>query len=346
MIKIGGRLVGAGQPCFIIAEAGVNHNGSVSLAKKMVDAAKAAGADAIKFQTFRTDKLLTQKAPKAEYQERTVPGKSQYEMIKSLELPFPAFKELRGYCRRRSIIFLSTPFDPESAEFLNRLNIPAFKISSGELTNAPLLAQIARYGKPIILSTGMADLKEVKDSLELIRSAGGRKILLLHCTSNYPTRYEDVNLKAMQTLRDAFKLPVGYSDHTIGIEVSVAAVALGATMIEKHFTLDKRLPGPDHEASLDPVELKAMVKAVREIEAALGDGVKKPRPTEEGVKKVARKSVVAASDIPRGQRISAAMLAVKRPGTGLPPRLIGKIIGRKALRMIRQDDLLSEKDFS
>ncbi len=343
-IKIGDRLIGCNSPVFIIAEAGVNHNGNLRLAKKMVDNAKDIGVDAIKFQTFKTDELATHDAPKEKYQKKTTFGKFQHEMLKRLELSGGEFKELFNYCQKKKIMFLSTPFDFQSAEFLYELGVPAFKISSGDLTNIPLLLKIAKYGKPIILSTGMATLSEVKDAVKAIYSAGNKKLVLLHCTSNYPTEYKNVNLRAMETLLKTFNLPVGYSDHTEGIEVPIAAVALGGCVIEKHFTLDKNLPGPDHKASLEPEEFKKMVKSIRNTERAMGSGKKKPMCSEAEMKRVSRKSIVAACDIPKGMRITYEMLAIKRPGTGIEPKYIGKIISREFKRYIKKNQILTWKE--
>ncbi|MDI6917988.1 MAG: N-acetylneuraminate synthase, partial [Thermoplasmatales archaeon] len=299
-VKIGNRIIGKGNPCFIIAEAGVNHNGEMNLAKKLIDTAKNAKADAVKFQTFKTGKILIKEAPKAEYQKETTGEGTQYEMIKKLELSEKDFKELAGYAKQRGIMFLSTPFDEESADLLEKLNVPAFKIGSGDLTNLPLLEYIAKKDKTIIISTGMATLDEVRDAVNAIKNAGNNQIILLHCTSNYPAKIGDCNLRAMHTLEKEFNVPVGYSDHTLGITVSVAAVAMGASVIEKHFTLDKNLPGPDHRASLEPDELKEMVKKIRNVEKALGTGEKKPAESEMETQKVARKSIVAKVNIQKG----------------------------------------------
>jgi len=344
LLNIGQKKVGVGQPVFIIAEAGVNHNGSLKLARQMVDKAKAAGADAIKFQTFRAELLVTKTAPKAEYQRKTVKDKSHYEMLKNLELSASDFKQLAAYCQTKGIIFLSSPFDEESAELLNRLNVPAFKIGSGEITNLSLLTKVAHYGRPIILSTGMADLSEVADAVNAIYATGNSKLLLLHCTSNYPTKYEDVNLLAMLTLRKTFGLPVGYSDHTEGIWASIAAVALGATVIEKHFTLDKKATGPDHLASLDFTEFKNMLENIRKLEIALGDGQKTPLKSEYPVLRVARKSVVAARSIPTGTRLKAGMLTIKRPGTGINPKYLPQLINNVVTTSIAKDQVLTWKD--
>lgn len=340
-ITIGGYQIGENKPAFIIAEAGVNHNGNIKLAQKMVDAAKMAGADAVKFQTFKTEKLITHDAPKAKYQKAADSSGSQYAMLKKLEFSESDFKMLFGYCRKKKIIFLSTPFDRESAELLNDLGVPAFKVSSGDLTDIPLLQKVAGFKKPIILSTGMSTLKEVKKAVRKIYLIGNNKLILLHCTSNYPAKYGDINLMAMETLRKEFNLPVGYSDHTEGIEVPIAAVAMGACVIEKHFTLDKDLPGPDHKASLEPDEFGKMVKHIKNIEKAVGNGVKKPREYEAEIKKIARKSVVTARDIPKGATITWDMLAIKRPGTGIEPMSLGRLVGRHVKRAVKKDRVLT-----
>ena len=341
-IKIGSKLIGEGEPCFIIAEAGVNHKGSIELAKKMIDAAKDAGADAVKFQTFKAENVVIKNAEKAEYQ-KTVKEESQYGMLKKLELREEDFRDLSNYAKEKDILFLSSPFDKESIDLLYELDIPAFKIGSGEITDFPLLRYIAKKGKPIILSTGMSTLGEVEEALNIIRSEGVEEVILLHCISNYPARIEDVNLRAMKTLKQAFQIPVGFSDHTLGITMSIAAVALGACVIEKHFTLDRNLPGPDHKASLEPDELKEMVKAIRDIEKALGDGIKKPTKEEEEIKKVARRSIVAKINIPEGTIITEDMLDVKRPGTGIEPKYMEMIVGRKAKENIRKDELVTRE---
>jgi N,N'-diacetyllegionaminate synthase len=337
-IRIANRLIGETEPCFIIAEAGVNHNGDVNLAKKLIDAAKEAGADAVKFQTFKAGEVVTSSAEKAGYQKETTPSEeSQYDMIKKLELSGEDFEELFAYTQEKGIIFLSTPFDKGSVDLLDELGISAFKVGSGEITNFPLLKHIAKKRKPIILSTGMATLEEVKEALEVIKE----EVILLHCVSSYPARIEDMNLKAMETLRNAFKLPVGLSDHSLGITVPIAAVALGACVIEKHFTLDKNLPGPDHRASLEPEELKQMVTAIRDVEKAMGDGIKRPTKAEAENGKVVRRSIVARVDIPEGTIITQGMLDTKRPGTGLEPRYIDMIVGRKAREHIKSEELVT-----
>ena len=340
-IKIAERVVGDGKPTFIIAEAGINHNGDVELAKRLIDVAVKAGADAVKFQTFKAEEVTTKYAPKAEYQiKNTDSDESQYEMVKKLELDESDFREIRDYARRKNIVFLSTPFDFESVDFLDELGVPAFKVSSTDLTNIPFLEYVAEKGKPIILSTGMGTLGEVERAVNAIKSTGNEKIVLLHCVTDYPAKFECLNLRVIQTLRNAFKLPVGFSDHSLGVYAPIAAVALGAVVIEKHFTLDKTLPGPDHKASLEPEELMEMVKAIRLVEAALGDGVKRPTPEEEKIKIAARRSIVARVRIPKGTIISEDMLSFKRPGIGLSPEYYRKLIGRRARKDIEEDELI------
>ncbi|MBI3332856.1 MAG: N-acetylneuraminate synthase [Candidatus Omnitrophica bacterium] len=341
-VEIAGRKVGPGHPCFIIAEAGVNHNGDLGVARRLVDAAVQAGADAVKFQSFRADRLATAAAPKARYQLETTRRKeSQQEMLRRLELSEEDHRGLLADCRSKGILFLSSPFDEESAEFLARLPVAAFKIPSGEITNLPFLKQVAGYGRPMILSTGMSDLKEVKTAVETIRAVTDGNLLLLHCVSAYPASASDANLRAMETMRRAFGVPVGYSDHTEGISVALAAAALGACVIEKHFTLDRGLPGPDHRASLEPEELAALVRSIRDVEAALGEGGKAPRPCEMETAAVARKSLVAARDIQAGSRLTEESVAAKRPGTGLPPFMRDRVIGRRAARDISEGTLLT-----
>lgn len=340
--KIANRLIGEGAPCFIIAEAGVNHNGDIKLAKKLIDVAVEAGADAVKFQTFQAEELVTETAEKAEYQKETTGSKeSQFAMIKKLELSDKNFKELFTYAQKKGIIFLSTPFDQGSVDLLDKLGVPAFKVGSGEITNFPLLKHIASKQKPVILSTGMSTLDEVIEAVEVIRKAGSKEIALLHCVSCYPARIEDTNLRAMETLRRKFNLPVGLSDHTVGIHIPIAAVALGACVIEKHFTLDKNLPGPDHRASLEPDELKEMVVAIRHIERAQGDGIKRPTADEKETKKAARRSLVARTNIPAGTIITEDMLDIKRPGTGLEPKQINLVIGKKAKKNIACGEIIT-----
>jgi len=328
---------------FIIAEAGVNHNGSLEIARRMVDAAVDANADAIKFQTFKAEEVVSKFAAKAEYQRKTTNAdESQLEMIKKLELNADAHKGLIKYCRKKNIIFLSTPFDLDSIDLLNNLGLEIFKIPSGEIINLPYLRKIGGFKKRIILSTGMADMGEIEDALDVLTASGTPKedITVLHCNTEYPTPFEDVNLNAMLTIRDAFKVKVGYSDHTLGIEIPIAAVALGARVIEKHFTLDKNMKGPDHKASLEPKELKTMVEAIRNIKKALGDGVKKPSPSELKNKLIARKSIVAAKSIKASEIFTADNLTVKRPGTGISPMRWDEIIETKAKRDYQEDELI------
>ncbi len=328
---------------FIIAEAGVNHNGSLDLAKKMVEAAADAGADAVKFQTFKAEKLVAKMAQKASYQLKTTDAsESQQEMLKKLEIDKEAHLELLQESRNRGIMFLSTPFDHESIELLDELGLKIFKIPSGEITNLPYLHHIGSLRKQVILSTGMADLGEIEDALDVLTSAGTPldKITVLHANTMYPTPMEDVNLKAMRTIGFAFGCKVGYSDHTLGIEVPIAAAAIGATVIEKHFTLDRTMKGPDHKASLEPHELAMMVKSIRNIEKALGTGIKKPSPSEMPNMKVARKSIVASRDIKAGEILTEDNLTVKRPGNGISPMEWEKVIGTKARRDYKKDDLI------
>lgn len=351
---------------YIIAEAGVNHNGSLDMAKKLVEVASEAGADAVKFQTFKADKLVSRLAPKAEYQTRTTAAdESQHEMIRKLELDELAHNALIEHCKTSGIEFLSTPFDLESVDLLaGRFDLSCIKIPSGDITNAPLLLKIAQTGKPVILSTGMCTLGEVEDALGVLAfgylgkrepsiaafraaycSVQGQVLLqnqvtLLHCTTEYPAPIEDVNLKVMDTLRNAFGLPVGYSDHTEGIVVPIAAAARGAVVIEKHFTLDRTLPGPDHKASLEPAELKQMVAAIRIVEQVLGSGRKHPTPSELKNMSVARKSLVAACSITSGEPFTAENLAVKRPGNGLSPMQNWELSGRKSTKNFAADEII------
>ena len=328
---------------FIIAEAGVNHNGSVELAKKLIDVAVEAGADAVKFQTFKAEKLVSKKAQKAEYQKETTDSsESQFDMIKKLELDLDTHNELISYCNEKNIMFLSTPFDHDSIDMLNDLGLEIFKIPSGEITNLPYLRHIGKLNKKVILSTGMADIGEIEDALDVLVAAGTNKenITVLHANTMYPTPMEDVNLKAMQTIGNTFDIAYGYSDHTLGIEVDIAAVAQGATVIEKHFTLDKSMDGPDHKASLEPDELTAMVKSIRNIEKALGSSVKKPSKSEKPNMSIARKSIVASCTIQKGEKFSEDNLAVKRPGNGINPMRWDEIIGSVAQKDYEVDELI------
>ena len=332
------------QPVFVIVEAGVNHNGQIEIAKQLIKEAKSVGANAIKFQTFKADKLVTATAQKADYQQVTTDqNQSQYEMLKSLELSEKDHRILKTHCQELDILFLSTPFDEDSADFLESLNLPLFKISSGDLTNHPFLAHLAKKKKPMILSTGMSTLGDVDAALNVIAENGNPEVSLLHCVTEYPAPYDQINLKAMQTLRQAFQVPVGYSDHTLGIEISLAAVALGASIIEKHLTLDKTMAGPDHRASLEPQEFKKMVESIRHIEQALGDGIKKPAECELRNMSVARKSLVVARPIKKGERFTKENVAIKRPGTGLSPSLWDYVLGSTATHDYSTDDLIQWK---
>lgn len=345
-VQIGNKLVGPQQPVFVIAEAGVNHNGDLKMARELIDVAVAAGADAVKFQTFQADHLAMPDAPKAEYQLQTTGAdESQLEMLRRLELSADAHKELQTYCNERGIIFLSTPFDEQAVDLLHELGVPAIKISSGDLTNSPLLEYVALKEKPIILSTGMSELSELIEAVSVLNSAGCENPILLHCVSNYPAAASEVNLRAMQTMRSAFDLPVGFSDHTEGIDVALAAVALGACVIEKHFTLDRTLPGPDHRASLEPDELKQLVQSIRRIESALGSGRKVPTANEIETAKVARRSLVAARDIPAGATLRRDMVIMRRPGTGLSPAMLNNLLGCKIERNVAAGTLLSTEMF-
>lgn len=323
---------------FIIAEAGVNHNGSIELAKKLINIASECGCDAVKFQTFKSENLVSKIAQKADYQKNnTDSSENQLEMLKKIELSQNDFIELQKYCEDKNILFLSTPFDIESIDFLASLNIPIFKIPSGEINNLPYLRKIATFKKDIILSTGMSTIEEIAQAVSVL---DGCKISLLHCTTEYPCPYCDVNLKAIQTLKDRFNLEVGYSDHSEGIEVAIAAVAMGASIIEKHFTLDKNMQGPDHKASLEPSELKEMVQCIRNIEQALGTGEKIPSASEVKNVKIARKSIVAKTDIKMGDILNEENLTVKRPGTGISPMQWDKIIGTVAEKNYQEDELI------
>ncbi len=345
-IIFGKHVVGVGHPAFVIAEAGVNHNGNLDLAFQLVDASVAAGADAVKFQTFIASEVITAEAAKADYQKTTTgEQESQLEMVKRLELSFGDFRKLKIYCDDQGITFLSTPFDVKSVDFLAGLGVVAFKISSGDLTNDPLLHHVAAQKRPVIVSTGMSDLDEVREALAVINAAGNDEVVLLQCVTNYPAAAEDINLKAMLSMQSAFDVNVGYSDHTLGIEVPLAAVALGACVIEKHFTLDKNLAGPDHRASLEPHEFKAMVEGIRKVEASLGNGQKVPAASEASNAAVARRSIVAARDINAGTRITPAEIAFKRPGTGLPTRMAEKVVGKTARVDVKAGSLLDLKMF-
>ena len=331
----------------IIAEAGVNHNGSLDLALQLVDAAKASGADAVKFQTFRADQLATRSAHKAAYQERTTTeSETQFEMLQRLELDADAHRRILKHCGDSGIQFLSSPFDIRSIDLLDSLEVSLYKVPSGEITNFPFLRRLAQKGRPIILSTGMSTLGEVEEAVQVLRDAGASQLTLLHCVTEYPAPYGEVNLRAMQTLKSAFGLPVGYSDHTPGIAISIAAAALGAEVIEKHFTLDRSLPGPDHAASLEPDELKEMVTAIRNVEAALGSGIKAPAPCEVPNIFVARKSIVAAKALPAGHKLCEEDLEIKRPGDGLASKFIPALLGRTLRASVDRDAAIRWDDLA
>lgn len=328
---------------FIIAEAGVNHNGDVYTAKRLVDAAVESGADAVKFQTFDAESLVCKYAPKAEYQAyNSAETETQFEMLQKLQLDSKAHRELLQYCDNRDIIFMSTAFDLASIDFLQKLGLEIFKIPSGEITNFPYLKKIGGLGKKIIISTGMAEMGEIEAALKVLIDSGTEKenIIVLHCNTEYPTPVEDVNLKAIITIRETFNVPVGYSDHTIGTEIAVAAVAMGAAVIEKHFTLDRTMPGPDHCASLEPHELREMVIAVRNIEKAMGDGIKKPSRSELKNRAAARKSIVASRSIKKGEILTEETITSKRPGTGISPMEWDRVIGNAALKDFEADALI------
>lgn len=326
---------------YVIAEAGDNHNGRFELALRLVESAKAAGADCVKFQTFRTEEVISTRAEKAEYQKTaTGADESQYEMVKKLELSFDQFRQIKAYCDTLGIRFLSTPFDIPSVRFLREMDMPFWKIPSGEITNLPYLLEIARTKRPVVMSTGMCEMEEIQAAMDVLRNNGTPKVTLLHCNTEYPTPYADVNLRAMASMRERFGVEVGYSDHTPGIEVPIAAAALGAVVIEKHFTLDRNMEGPDHKASLEPDELKAMVSAVRHVEAALGDGVKRPSSSEQKNMAIARKSIVARRAIRRGEPLTEENLAVKRPGSGISPMRWFEVLGTCAARDFQADELI------
>ena len=325
---------------FVIAEAGVNHNGNIEIAKKLIDAASAAGADAVKFQTFRAESLVCKTAKKAEYQlGMTDRSETQYDMLKKLELTEQMHKELMEYCAKKKIMFLSTPFDIGSVKLLSKLGMQIFKIPSGEITNLPYLREIAGHQKKVILSTGMSNMNEVKAAVDVLKENGAADIILLHCNTQYPTPVSDVNLLAMVRMHEELGLPVGYSDHTLGIEVPIAAAALGAAVIEKHFTLNKNMEGPDHKASLEPQELKRMVEGIRKTELALGVGIKQASDSEKENRDIVRKSIVAASSIKKGEKYTEENLTVKRPGIGISPMRWDEVIGKTAGRDYQPDEM-------
>ena len=346
-IKIGQKKVSANAPIFIIAEAGVNHNGSLATALKLVDAAAAAGVDAIKFQTFKAEGVVTGNGKMAEYQiKNTGKSESQLAMLKKLELPDDFYRPLIKHCRKKNIIFLSTPHGGfKSVDLLQKLKVPAFKFGSGDLTNLPLLKYAAKFNKPMILGTGMATLAEVSEAINTIKKTGNSQIIALHCTTNYPCPEDEVNLRAMETMRQKLPALIGYSDHTSGILVPIMAAILGACLIEKHFTLDKNMPGPDHRASLEPLELKAMVEIIRQTPIILGSKIKKPNASETIMIKTVRKSIVAAKNIKQGEIFSERNLAIKRPGTGLAPKYYYSLLGQFAKKNITTDTLIQKSDY-
>lgn len=326
---------------FIIAEAGVNHNGNIETAKKLVDVAVSAGADAVKFQTFKAETLVCKNARKADYQmETTDSDESQFDMLKKLELTTDMHEQLIDYCSQKKIMFLSTPFDIDSIHYLVQCGVDIIKIPSGEITNYPYLREAGKTGRRIIISSGMSNFEEVREAVKVIKDNGSNNITVLHCNTEYPTPYEDVNLRAMLTLKDELGIEVGYSDHTQGIEVPIAAAALGASVIEKHFTLDRNMEGPDHKASLEPNELQTMIQSIRNIEKALGNGMKEPSESEKRNIGIVRKSIVAKCDIMVGEMFTEDNITTKRPGTGVSPMNWNEIVGKKAKRNFSRDELI------
>jgi N-acetylneuraminate synthase len=346
-IKIGQKKISANAPIFIIAEAGVNHNGSLATALKLVDAAAVAGADAVKFQTFKAEDVVTGNGKMAAYQQKNIGrNESQLIMLKKLELPDDFYRPLIKHCQQKNIIFLSTPHGGfKSVDLLQKLKVPAFKFGSGDLTNLPLLKYAAKFNKPMILGTGMATLAEVREAINAIKKTGNSQIIALHCTTNYPCPEDEVNLRAMEIMRQKLPALIGYSDHTSGILVPIMAAAMGACLIEKHFTLDKNMPGPDHRASLEPLELKAMVEIIRQAPIILGSKIKKPNVSEIAIIKTVRKSIVAAKNIKQGEIFSERNLAIKRPGTGLAPKYYYSLIGKSAKKNIKADTIIQKNDY-
>jgi N-acetylneuraminate synthase len=343
-IKVGNKLIGEKEPCFIIAEAGVNHNGNIGLAKKLVDIAKEADVDAVKFQTFHTEEIVSLKSKKADYQYRAK-EKTQYKMLKNLELSFDEFRELKKYCDNINIEFMSTPYDIKSVEFLNGIEVKRFKVASADLINKPLIEAIAKTKKQIILSTGMATLGEIEKAILLIYNLGNKNIILLHCTTSYPVPYEQVNMNTLNTLKNSFGLPIGYSDHTLGVEIPIMAVSVGAKVVEKHFTLDRTMEGPDHFASLEPSELKKMVKAIRNVEKSFGS--KRKEITAEEKKNIffMRRSIHASDNIRQGGIIKQNNIKITRPFNGIESWYIDIIIGKKIKNNIKKDNPIRWEDF-
>lgn len=344
-IKIGNKKIGKNNPVFFIAEAGVNHNGNLEIAKKLIDIAVDSGANCIKFQTFKAENLLSKNAKKADYQLKTTPvNETQYEMIKKLELSEADFIEVKNYCDKRKIMFLSTPFDLESFEFLKKLNVDAFKVSSGDLTNYFLIKEIAKTKKPVILSTGMSYLYEVYNAINLIEEMGNEKIAILHCLTEYPAPVEELNLSVIRNMKLVFNYPVGFSDHTEGELASIASIPFGVSIIEKHFTLDKNLPGPDHKASLDPEELKNLIKNIRKVENSIGNGIKNPAKSEMKNRKLVRRSLFSKCEIKKGVVIEENFFEALRPGNGISPMEIKKLTGKKTKRLLKIGDIIKFKD--
>ena len=338
------KIIQLNEPCYLIAEAGINHNGDIETALKLIDVACEAGANAVKFQTFKPENLVSMDAPMAAYQkENTETNTTQYEMLVKSQLKYENHAQLQEYCINKDIDFLSTPFEEDSADFLETLDVPAFKVPSGEITNLPYLEHLGSKGKPIILSTGMSNLAEIEAAICRLEKSGSKEIVILHCVSQYPAPPQDTNLRALETIKQAFGYPVGFSDHSIGSEIALAAVSLGARVIEKHFTLSKSMSGPDHKASLEPEELRSMIKSIRTIEKAFGDGRKRRMPCEENTAEVARKSIFAKKQIFAGQKITTDDLSIKRPGTGIPANLIEFVLGKRAVVDISKDMFI---DFS
>lgn len=327
-----------GNFTFIIAEIGVNHNGDINLAKKMIKSASECGVDAVKFQTFKSEELVTENARTADYQEENTNENSQLAMLKKLELTFDNFKELKDYALKNNVMFISSPFDFKSVDLLETLDVPLYKLGSGELNNFELIDYVQKTNKPIIISTGMATLDEIKETYDFIENKDN--LIILHCITGYPTSFKEANLNFIKTLQKEFDVPIGFSDHSPGIELPIAAVALGACVVEKHFTLDKNLEGPDHKASLNPKEFKAMVDAIRNVEVAMGDGVRKFSDNELEIKKVARKSIVLNQDVSEDMIIERRMLSIKRPGTGIPPKFIDDVVGKKLIKDLKANNVL------
>lgn len=329
---------GSHRKTFIIAEIGVNHNGDINLAKKMIKSASGCGVDAVKFQTFKSEDLVTDSAKTANYQEKNTSENSQLEMLKKLELSFDDFKELKEYASDCNVMFISSPFDINSVDLLDELNVPLYKLGSSELNNFELIDYVQKTNKLMILSTGMATLDEIKETYDFIENKDN--LIILHCITGYPTSFDEANLNFIKTLQSTFDVPIGFSDHSLGIELSIAAVALGACVVEKHFTLDKTLEGPDHKASLNPDEFKAMVDAIRNVEVAMGDGIRKFSENELEIKKVARKSIILNQNLSKGSIIEKNMLSIKRPGTGIAPKYINEIVGKKLNKDLKANSVL------